>query len=116
MLMLFPCTCCGFESPDSLSLPIHLLAQSYFGAKVLHPRTALPVMRYGIPMFIRNALNPTAPGTRIGQSEDGMSDEEEGMPEAARDEDEVVEEAAAMFQPVKAVATIDKVAIVNVEG
>ena len=92
------------------------MVQSYFGAKVLHPRTALPVMRYGIPMFIRNALNPTAPGTRIGQSEDGMSDEEDGVPEEARDEDERAEEAAGLLQPVKAVATIDKVAIVNVEG
>ncbi|WP_017444694.1 bifunctional aspartate kinase/homoserine dehydrogenase I [Gayadomonas joobiniege] len=38
---------------------------SYFGAKVLHPKTIGPIAQYSIPCRIRNTLNPTAPGTLI---------------------------------------------------
>jgi bifunctional aspartokinase / homoserine dehydrogenase 1 len=38
---------------------------SYFGAKVLHPKTIGPLAQYHIPCFIKNTLNPTAPGTCI---------------------------------------------------
>ncbi|XOV79028.1 MAG: bifunctional aspartate kinase/homoserine dehydrogenase I [Aestuariibacter sp.] len=39
---------------------------SYFGAKVLHPKTIGPIAQYSIPCLIRNTLNPSAPGTLIG--------------------------------------------------
>lgn len=39
---------------------------SYFGAKVLHPKTILPVSRYHIPCFIKNTMNPDGEGTLIG--------------------------------------------------
>lgn len=38
---------------------------SYFGAKVLHPKTIGPIAQYHIPCLIRNTLNPSAPGTLI---------------------------------------------------
>ena len=38
---------------------------AYFGAKVLHPATIKPAVERGIPVFILNTLNPSAPGTRI---------------------------------------------------
>lgn len=38
---------------------------SYFGAKVLHPKTIGPLARYNIPCYIKNTLNPSAPGTCI---------------------------------------------------
>jgi aspartokinase/homoserine dehydrogenase 1 len=38
---------------------------SYFGAKVLHPKTIGPIAQYSIPCLIRNTLNPAAPGTLI---------------------------------------------------
>ncbi|MBY5993450.1 bifunctional aspartate kinase/homoserine dehydrogenase I [Ferrimonas balearica] len=38
---------------------------SYFGAKVLHPRTIAPIAQHQIPCRIRNTLNPSAPGTLI---------------------------------------------------
>ncbi|CAI5971248.1 unnamed protein product [Closterium sp. NIES-65] len=85
---------------------------SYFGANVLHPRTTLPVMKYAIPMFIRNAFNPTAPGTRIGRSHDAFSDEEH---EAAHNE--LLEEGTDPLDAVvKGFATIENVALVNVAG
>ncbi|GGW97027.1 bifunctional aspartate kinase/homoserine dehydrogenase I [Alteromonas halophila] len=38
---------------------------SYFGAKVLHPKTIGPIAQHHIPCLIRNTLNPSAPGTLI---------------------------------------------------
>lgn len=40
---------------------------SYFGAKVLHPRTILPIAQFQIPCLIKNTNNPQAPGTLIGR-------------------------------------------------
>lgn len=39
---------------------------SYFGAKVLHPKTIAPIAQFHIPCRIRNTLRPDAPGTVIG--------------------------------------------------
>ncbi|MDE3181269.1 MAG: aspartate kinase [Acidobacteriota bacterium] len=41
---------------------------SFFGAKVLHPKTIQPVIRRKIPVWIKNTFNPSCPGTRIGPS------------------------------------------------
>lgn len=38
---------------------------SYFGAKVIHPKTILPAADRDIPIRILNTFNPTHPGTRI---------------------------------------------------
>jgi aspartokinase/homoserine dehydrogenase 1 len=38
---------------------------SYFGAKVLHPQTMVPAAVNGIPIYIKNTLNPKAVGTII---------------------------------------------------
>ncbi|CAN6555797.1 unnamed protein product [Malus baccata var. baccata] len=70
---------------------------SYFGANVLHPRTIIPVMRYDIPIIIRNVFNLAAPGTKICRST----------------EDET---AQGLESFVKGFATIDNLALVNVEG
>eukprot|EP00249_Psilotum_nudum_P011933 c23476_g1_i1 orf=63-2849(+) len=72
---------------------------SYFGANVLHPRTIIPVMQYNIPITIRNAFNLSAPGTKICSV--GLEPDE---PRAAAD------------SVVKGFATIDNVALINVEG
>ena len=76
-----------------------MVVQSYFGANVLHPRTIIPVMRYDIPIMIRNIFNLSSPGTMIcrpftGENEDGQN----------------------LDSSVKGFATIDNVALINVEG
>ncbi|MEW6730231.1 MAG: aspartate kinase [Acidobacteriota bacterium] len=38
---------------------------SYYGAKVLHPKTILPVVRDEIPLIIKNSFHPERAGTRI---------------------------------------------------
>ncbi len=43
---------------------------SYFGAKVLHPRTISPIARFRIPCRIRNSLHPEHPGTLIAETGD----------------------------------------------
>ncbi|XP_016472119.1 bifunctional aspartokinase/homoserine dehydrogenase, chloroplastic [Nicotiana tabacum] len=72
---------------------------SYFGANVLHPRTIVPVMQYDIPIVIKNIFNLSAPGTMICRS---SGDE--------------YEDGQKVESLVKGFATIDNVAIVNVEG
>jgi aspartokinase/homoserine dehydrogenase 1 len=38
---------------------------AYYGAKVLHPRTMIPLVDRGIPLFVRNSFNPSFSGTRV---------------------------------------------------
>jgi len=38
---------------------------SFFGAKVLHPKTIQPVMKKKIPVWIKNTFNPSGTGTKI---------------------------------------------------
>ncbi|XAR72382.1 Homoserine dehydrogenase [Bertholletia excelsa] len=72
---------------------------SYFGANVLHPRTIIPVMQYGIPIVIRNIFNLSTPGTMICQ-----------LPVNEFEDDKRLKSC------VKGFATIDNLALVNVEG
>jgi aspartate kinase len=65
---------------------------SYFGAKVLHPKTIAPAVERRIPVYIRNSFRPEAPGTLIG-------------PDSA--------EGAG---PVRAITSISKLALLTVQG
>ncbi|GGD22746.1 aspartate kinase [Hyunsoonleella pacifica] len=38
---------------------------AYFGAKILHPQTVLPVREDGIPVSLKNTMEPSAKGTSI---------------------------------------------------
>lgn len=40
---------------------------AYFGAKILHPRFAEPLLQKSIPMQIRNTYNPSGKGTEISK-------------------------------------------------
>lgn len=44
---------------------LEIMELSYFGAKVMHPRSIEPAMRREIPVLVRNTFNPGAEGTRI---------------------------------------------------
>lgn len=65
---------------------------SYFGAKVLHPRTITPIAQFQIPCLIKNTSNPQAPGTLIGKdsTDDAM--------------------------PVKGITNLNNMAMINVSG
>lgn len=69
---------------------------SYFGAQVLHPRTTIPAMRFNIPISSRNFFNRNAKGSEISR--------------------DFKEEAVSGSAGVKGLATIQDVALVNVEG
>ncbi len=82
--------------PDAFSLPQLSYQEAselaYFGAKVLHPRTMRPLQERGIPLRIKNTINPEAPGTLISRD---------------------VTQAEGY---VKAITTIRGVAVVMLEG
>lgn len=65
---------------------------AYFGAKFIHPNTMSPAIEDEIPILIRNTFNPSFPGTRIHRR----------SPDNGR--------------VVKGFATIDGMALVNLEG
>ncbi|RXJ73770.1 bifunctional aspartate kinase/homoserine dehydrogenase I [Veronia nyctiphanis] len=65
---------------------------SYFGAKVLHPKTILPIARFHIPCLIKNTANPQGLGTLIGNSAN-----EENL-------------------PVKGITTLGDLSMVNISG
>ena len=65
---------------------------AFYGAKVLHPRTMIPLVDRGIPLFVRNTFRPQSSGTRIA------ADVKPGA------------------YPVKALAAIHRQALVSIEG
>jgi aspartokinase/homoserine dehydrogenase 1 len=75
---------------DSLSYN-EAMELAYFGAKVIHPQTMAPAVSQGIPIWIRNTFAPQKPGTLICAS-----------PESPH--------------PVKGITSIDRIALINVEG
>jgi aspartokinase/homoserine dehydrogenase 1 len=64
---------------------------AYFGAKVIHPQTLVPVIENDIPVFIRNSRNPQHPGSRIAAE-------------------------AEHTDSIKGITAIGGMALVNVEG
>lgn len=75
---------------DSLSYS-EAMELAYFGAKVIHPQTMAPAVLKGIPIWIRNTFAPEKPGTLI----------------CARPVSELA---------VKGITSIDRCALVNLEG
>ena len=65
---------------------------SYFGAKVLHPKTIGPIAQFHIPCWIKNTLNPSALGTLISA------------------------EPSERWTSVKGISQLDDMAMFNVAG
>jgi len=75
---------------DSLSYN-EAMELAYFGAKVIHPQTMAPAVGGGIPIWIRNTFAAQEPGTLI----------------CAKPQSNL---------PVKGITSIERVALVNLEG
>ncbi len=75
---------------DSLSYN-EAMELAYFGAKVIHPKTMAPAVKDAIPIWIRNTFAPGKVGTLI-----------------------CAQPVSAL--PVKGITSIDRVALVNLEG
>jgi aspartokinase/homoserine dehydrogenase 1 len=81
---------------DARTLPQIAYAEaaelSYFGAKVLHPKTIIPAQEAGIPVRVLNTFNPSQPGTLV------------------------CGEPAQNGRAIKGITAITDVALVTVEG
>ncbi len=90
-------TCDPRQVPDARLLKSmsyqEAMELSYFGAKVLHPRTLSPIAQFQIPCLIKNTGNPQAPGTLIGLDCD-----------------------AAESLPVKGISNLNNMAMFSVSG
>ncbi len=64
--------------PEAKILPevsyLEAMELSFFGAKVLHPKTIEPAIQKGIPVRVRNTFNPEHKGTVIVQKLDQTKD------------------------------------------
>lgn len=82
--------------PDARSLPQISYGEaaelSYFGAKVLHPKTIAPAVEQRIPVYIRNSFHPDRPGTCV------------------------VAEPGSNGHDVRAITSISKLALLTVQG
>lgn len=58
----FPLAKLSFEEASELA---------YFGAKVLHPTCIVPAQQFGVPVRIKNTMDPAAGGTLISDESDG---------------------------------------------
>ncbi|MDR1860085.1 MAG: bifunctional aspartate kinase/homoserine dehydrogenase I [Bacteroidales bacterium] len=65
----------------------------HFGAKVVYPPTILPVYKKGIPLLIKNTMNPDAPGSLITESRLNGKD-----------------------LPIKGISSISNMSLVTVQG
>lgn len=52
---------------------------SYFGAKILHPRTIVPIAQFHIPCLIKNIAKPNFSGTIIGPSNKSINNIVKGI-------------------------------------
>ncbi len=48
---------------------------AYFGAKILHPSTITPAKLRGVPVRLKNTMDPEAPGTLIAERTSSSSDQ-----------------------------------------
>lgn len=82
--------------PEAITLPEISYGEaaelSYFGAKVIHPKTILPVAEKNTPIRILNSFEPTHPGTLI------------------------VREPKGNGSPIRGITAIRNVSLVTVEG
>lgn len=83
--------------PDARTLPVvtylEAMEMSYFGAKVLHPKTIEPAVKKGIPVRVLNTFQPDHPGTVVLMKDD-----------------------SGHQNLIKAVTMIKNIALINISG
>ena len=81
----------------AFSIPLLSYAEamemSHFGAKVIYPPTIQPALLKGIPIYIKNTMNPSHTGTRIHKDFDDSWE-----------------------SPIKGISALKDVVLVNLEG
>ena len=58
---------------------------AYFGAKILHPSTITPARMFGVPVRLKNTMEPGAPGTLIADRTNGTASQQVFKAVAAKD-------------------------------
>lgn len=44
---------------------VECIELSFYGAKILHPKTVQPLSQYNIPLYVKNTFDPASPGTKV---------------------------------------------------
>jgi len=83
-----------------------LMELSHFGAKVVFPPAVSPARERGVPVVIRNTMNPSFPGTWVVSSQDSR----EPLPEPDANGD------LPRPRPVRGISSIHRVALCRLQG
>jgi bifunctional aspartokinase / homoserine dehydrogenase 1 len=94
---------------------------AFYGAKVLHPRTMIPLVDRGIPLFVRNTFAPVTPSVSEGPGRDGGRDGSTHPPgplAPARGDTgtRIAGDVRPGAYPVKALTAIHRQSLIAIEG
>jgi aspartokinase/homoserine dehydrogenase 1 len=78
---------------------------AYFGGQVLHPTAMVPCIEKRIPVYVKNFINPSHPGTCVY-----------GRGDAAYRWDDQAPESFNPQMPVTAITSIEKVSLITITG
>jgi len=64
-----------FENVSLLSFISYeeAIEMAYYGASVIHPKTLQPLKQKHIPFYVKSFVDPSKPGTKVGDSEENQS-------------------------------------------
>jgi len=103
--------------PDAFPIPSlkydEAMELAYFGAQVLHPSAMVPCMDAEIPVYVRNIFNPSFKGSVIRGRCATLEDRDRMALEPS---DPTFQTKRGVSIPIKGITSIDKVAILNLEG
>jgi len=103
--------------PDAFPIPSlkydEAMELAYFGAQVLHPSAMVPCMDAEIPVYVRNIFNPSFKGSVIRGRCATLEDRDKIAMEST---DPTFQTKRGVSIPIKGITSIDKVAILNLEG
>ena len=51
------------------------IEMAYYGASVIHPKTLQPLKQKNIPFYVKSFVEPSKPGTKVGNSETNQNEE-----------------------------------------
>jgi aspartokinase len=85
---------------------------SYFGSKVIHPKTMQPAIQQHpqIPIYIRNTFEPDLPGTRIYLPLVATADNDDTDAQQSQRRSDIPDKVVCGF------STVENMALINVEG
>ena len=92
---------------------------AYFGANIIHPLTTVPVIKYNIPIIIKNTFNPLTMGSTIfdiHKIKNKTQSQNNPNKNLKQNQNQSQNHNENDTNSIKGIATIRDVSIINIEG